>query len=304
MSHDDEPATGFGRRPELPPRPPVPDDRIHGDTLDAGVEQRRGTEGTTAAPPARMTPGPAPAAPSEQEARLRTGRRRRRWVVFGVGAALLVAGLNVGRAAGSVEQHTTLSHPVAGIRVSSGAGDVEVSGGAPAGTVELTRRVPRGSDTSITDGQSWEGETLVVDSVAGCGALGFGCSVDYELRVPDGTRVTIDTRSGDLQLGGSLGPVDVEAGSGDIEAKRLRSMTLAARSGSGDIDLALARAPSQLTVRTGSGDVDVTVPSGDTYAVDVQTGSGDEDVTVKTDHSSSRTVQIETGSGDIEFGYR
>lgn len=36
---DDETAPVFGPRPELPPRPPVPDDRIHGDTLHANVER-------------------------------------------------------------------------------------------------------------------------------------------------------------------------------------------------------------------------------------------------------------------------
>ena len=225
---NDEPATGFGagvgegfgERPELPPRPPVPDDRIHGDTLDPTVEGRDpGFEANTAgaAPPAV-----GPPAPGDRRPLSRRGRRhgRRRWVVLGVGAALLVGGLNVGRAVGSVEQRSVLTHAVTGIRVSSDAGDVEVSGGASAGTVELTRRLPRGSDTSSNAGQSWEGDTLVVDSDPGCGPLVFGCSVDYELRVPDGTKVTVDAGSGDLKLEGALGAVDVKAGSGDIEAER------------------------------------------------------------------------------------
>ena len=296
---DDETTPVFGPRPELPPRPPVPDDRIHGDTRDANLDRRwQSAEGSGASPgPPRPSPPPSPRSSISR-------RGRRRWVVLGVGAALLVGGLNVGRGVGSVEEHTSLTHAVTGIRVTIDAGDVEVSGGAPVGTVELTRRVPRGTDSSSTAGESWNGGTLVIDSGPGCAPLGFGCSVDYTLRVPDGTTVAIDTGSGDLTLGGRLGAVDVKSDSGDIKAEQLQSTTLATRTGSGDIDLGLSQAPTALTATTGSGDVDVNVPAGDAYAVDVQRGSGDEHVTVKTDPTSSRKVRIETGSGDVEFGYR
>lgn len=304
MSDDHEPAAVIGPRPELPPRPPVPDDRIHGDTLPAPAEPRwPGPDGTAAAPSSPSS-SPSPSSPSPSHpSPFRKRRGRRRWAVLGVAAVVVVGGLNVGRGVGSVEQYTKVSHAVTGIRVNDDAGDVEVVGGAAAGTVEVTRRVSRGSDPSST-GETWEGSTLVVDANPGCGPLVFGCSVDYTVRVPDGTTVTIDTGSGDLKLGGTLGAVDVKSGSGDIKAKDLRSTTVAARTGSGDIDLGLSQAPNQLTVRTGSGDIDVEVPAADTYAVGAETGSGDEHVTVKTDPTSPRKVQFATGSGDVKFGYR
>lgn len=304
---DDETAPVFGPRPELPPRPPVPDDRIHGDTLHANVERPwPGSQDPAAAPgPETLDPPARTPSPTSRRSRSSAGRRnRRRLVVLGAGALLLIGGLNVGRDVGSVEQHTTLTHAVTGIRVNGVAGDVEVSGGAPAGTVELTRRVPKGTDSSSTAGETWQGSTLVIDANPGCGPLVFGCSVDYTLRVPNGTAVTVDDGSGDLKLGGTLGIVDVKTGSGDIKANDLQSGAVAARSGSGDIDLGLSQAPNQLTVDTGSGDVDVKVPAADTYAVGVQTGSGDQSVTVDTDANSPRKVQVKTGSGDVEFGYR
>ncbi|OFE18924.1 hypothetical protein BA895_01820 [Humibacillus sp. DSM 29435] len=224
--------------------------------------------------------------------------------MLGAGALLLIGGLNVGRDVGSVEQHTRLTHAVTGIRVNGVAGDVEVSGGARAGTVELTRRLPEGSDPSSPAGETWEGSTLVIDADPGCGPLVFGCSADYTLRVPDGTAVTVDDGSGDLKLGGALGVVDVKTGSGDITADDVKSEAVAARSGSGDIDLGLAQAPGRLTVTSGSGDVELTVPSNDTYAVDLTRGSGDDEVTVTNDPASPRKVQIQTGSGDVKFGYR
>ncbi len=300
---DDETTPVFGPRPELPPRPPVSDDRIHGDTLDANAErQRQSAEGVGASPGPPLPSPPSSMRPSMRSSFSRRGRRR--WVVLGVGAALLLGGLNVGRGVGSVKEHTRVTHAVTGIQVNSDAGDVEVSGGAPVGTVELTRQVPRGTDSSSKAGESWEGGTLVIDSDPGCGPLVFGCSVDYTIRVPDGTTVAIDTGSGDLTLGGRLGAVDVKSGSGDIKAEQLQSTTLAIRTGSGDIDLGLSQAPTALTVKTGSGDVDINVPADDTYAVNVQRGSGDEHVTVKTDPTNPRKVRIETGSGDVEFGYR
>ncbi|MDN5765753.1 MAG: DUF4097 domain-containing protein [Humibacillus sp.] len=306
MSDDHDPAAQFGRRPQLPPRPPVPDDRIHGDSLDSTGERTWPGSAQPTGPGTEALGKPIrPSEPTSRRSRSPAGRRnRRRVVVLGVGALLLIGGLNVGWHVGSVEQHSTLTHAVTSIRVNGVAGDVEVSGGAPAGTVDLTRRLPRGSDPSPSAGETWEGSTLVIDANPGCGPLVFGCSVDYTLRVPNGTAVTVDDGSGDLKLGGSLGVVDVKTGSGDIKAKDLASATLAARSGCGDIDLGLAQAPNQLTLDTGSGDVDIEVPAADTYAVGVQTGSGDERVTVKEDANSPRKVQIKTGSGDVKFGYR
>lgn len=198
------------------------------------------------------------------------------WVVAGVGAALVVVsvvgdfswtGLAGGIGVGpGVEEAQTYRQPVKSLSVTGGAGDVVVRQGAPAGTVEVTRRLgwSPGSSRPSAD-ETWDGDALRID--ADCGALLGWCSIDYVVTVPDGTAVTVETGSGDI-----------------------------------DVDLAAVSAPVDL--RAGSGDVSVTVPRDGAYAVRTGTGSGDEDVEVTSDASASARLDVETGSGDIEISYR
>ncbi len=65
---DDETAPVFGPRPELPPRPPVPDDRIHGDTLHANVERPWPGSQDPAAAPVPETLGPPARRPAGRHA--------------------------------------------------------------------------------------------------------------------------------------------------------------------------------------------------------------------------------------------
>ena len=122
------------------------------------------------------------------------------------------------------------------------------------------------------------------------------CSIDYDIKVPDATLVNVDIGSGDITLGGALARVSASSGSGDIDAKSLATPTLLAKTGSGDLDLNLAQAPTTATVKTGSGDVNVQVPRGEAYAVNVTTGSGDQDVTVDRVAGSTHTITAETGA--------
>jgi DUF4097 and DUF4098 domain-containing protein YvlB len=184
------------------------------------------------------------------------------------------------------------------------SGNVRVVGGAAAGTIEVTRHVEWG----IMHGQpatseQVNGETLKIDSDCGGGFMSR-CSIDYEVKVPDNAPVTLGLGSGDVQLFGSLGAVKVQTGSGDVEANGLGTTNAVIRTGSGDLDLAFATAPSQVDLRAGSGDVSVWVPKGDNYAVDVTTGSGDQNVDVDNSQSSPRKILVQTGSGDVDLAYR
>lgn len=218
---------------------------------------------------------------------------------------LAVVGMNQGRSARSVDVPTNIDHAITAVQIKSGTGDVKVSTGARAGTLQLTRRLPRDlASSGYAADQRWDGNTLVLTPEASCGSSKAGCSIDYSLEVPDGTRITVDTGSGDVKLEGTLGVIAAKTGSGDVELDDLRSTSVSASTGSGDIDLSLKSAPDSLTLRAGSGDVKVRMPREATYDVTTNTGSGDDEVTVDTSSDSVHKVRVDTGSGDIELAPR
>jgi DUF4097 and DUF4098 domain-containing protein YvlB len=130
------------------------------------------------------------------------------------------------------------------------------------------------------------------------------CSIDYDVRVPDGAAVTLGLGSGNINVSGAIGALKAETGSGNVDAAGVRSTNAVLRTGSGNVDLSFAAAPMNVDLRTGSGNVTMWVPKGDNYAVDVTTGSGNRSVDVDTSQSSSRTIHVETGSGDVRLAYR
>ncbi|GAA6525535.1 hypothetical protein IDVR_13300 [Intrasporangium sp. DVR] len=283
----------------MPPATHVPDDRVPDDRVPGD-------------------PGPPPSpAPWPVQRRLRS---RRPWLaVAGVGLVLVVS--SAGGLAHS-ESHTEVVPFTGGtISFDTGPTDVTVLGGAPAGTVEVTRHLEWGvGGSKPTVDEAWDGETAVVHA-PDCTGWDWRCSVDYVVRVPDTTAITLDGGSGDVVLEGPLGTVRLELGSGDVEARALASSdirmvtgsgdldleldsapaSVVLRAGSGDIDLELVSGPASLDVTTGSGDVAIDAAEGERYRLDVGTGSGKQDLDLASDADASQRVRVRTGSGDVEI---
>lgn len=213
------------------------------------------------------------------------------------------------------------------IVVEPGAGNVTVMT-SDAQQVDI-RRVVRYRGEQPDTSYHIEGTVLRIETE--CGQF---CSIDYEIVAPKGVAIRGELGSGDLTLTGvstvdmrtgsgnigiadATGTVNVRTGSGDIkvsdvggdfegrtgsgniEARGLAGATNTARTGSGDVLLALARSGSVRT-HTGSGNVDVTVPTGD-YRVNVRTGSGEKALGVPHSPSATYLLDVETGSGDIKL---
>jgi DUF4097 and DUF4098 domain-containing protein YvlB len=171
----------------------------------------------------------------------------------------------------------------------------------------------------------------------------FGhCESSFVVRIPEGTPVTVETRSGDVRASDLSGFVSIDAGSGDIalsgltggttarvssgdieasrlagklrletssgdvDAAELSAPTIDARATSGDVFLDVATVPRRVSVTSSSGDVTISVPRNgrDGYAAEAVTSSGDPRVLVSKNDQSSRSLSAVTSSGDATIRYR
>jgi hypothetical protein len=170
-----------------------------------------------------------------------------------------------------------------------------------------------------------------------CPSASPGCSDDLDIAVPrslDSVQVEVDSGdvslgslrarrtvahsdSGDVEVRGHAGPLDLAADSGDVLAEDVRgAVRMAADSGdvtgrglrgervtgtadSGDVSIAVLAAPRALAVSADSGDVEVDVPSG-RYRVAAEADSGDVEVErLLRDDLAPRRIDARADSGDV-----
>ena len=114
-------------------------------------------------------------------------------------------------------------------------------------------------------------------------------SIDYEITAPENTAIRSHTGSGNQNVEGLKGNVDLESGSGDMKLARLTG-DLRFQTGSGNVRGHELSGPAR--VKAGSGDIEIEeVGAGD---VDTRTGSGN--IIVNGIHGG---FHAESGSGDI-----
>jgi DUF4097 and DUF4098 domain-containing protein YvlB len=114
-------------------------------------------------------------------------------------------------------------------------------------------------------------------------------SVDYDITVPENTAIRAHTGSGDQNVQGLKGNVDLESGSGDLQLAHLTG-EMRFQTGSGNVRGRELDGPAR--VKAGSGDIDIEeMGAGD---VDIRTGSGNIVV-----NGINGGFHAEAGSGDI-----
>jgi hypothetical protein len=240
--------------------------------------------------------------------------------VVGIAAVLAVGGVATvrGLTVDPTETSESMTFDVRAPRltVDVGSGDVTI-GHTDGDRVEVTRTVhsrgsaePQLTETSTADG---------VELSAECNGWFFGgCSVSYDVRVPDGFTLDLQTSSGrvvatdlevdsaslrassgDLHVTSLRGPVVLETSSGAVTGERLEATTLNASTSSGDVDLDFATAPSMVDVDASSGEVTVALPADGRYQVRTDASSGEETVSIPNDPAASSSVQVETSSGNV-----
>jgi Toastrack DUF4097 len=205
-----------------------------------------------------------------------------RWGMAAAGAALFGAAVVL---AGGWAPWSWLDHEHRGqidasvVRLDVGSGSVTVRRG-PVDRIALATRSWSWRDP----GTSWtrDGDALQLN---GCG---WGCSIDYDLVVPAGTRVEGKSGSGSVHVQGASA-VDVEVGSGSIDVRDVAGAVHASTS-SGSVVLDRVTGPA--TAHSSSGSVSGTELAG---PVDATTSSG----SVRVDLTRPQSVRAETSSGDV-----
>jgi Putative adhesin len=211
-------------------------------------------------------------------------------------SAALLSGCGLAGLGGPTNQDTVtyeVADKVAKLHVKSGSGDTVITetGGNTVRVVETLQW----RDTKPDAQHSVDGDTLFIRY--DCEQNWGSCSVNYKIEVPKGLQVDADAGSGDITLRSLTGPLNLTAGSGDVDASGLAGKKVFATAGSGTIELKYTTAPDSAELEAGSGDVTMHVPDG-AYDVVTKVGSGDTNVTVDKDPGSPRKVSLTTGSGD------
>ena len=203
---------------------------------------------------------------------------------------------------GAFDRQLIVSGPLQ-LEVESGAGDIVVHTG-PVGTVQIKGRVRASTSPFVSfGGQSPAERVRQIEKDPPIEQMGNrihvgpkrwndgwnGISISYEITVPAHTQLAARSGSGDLEVGDVTGPVDTSTGSGDIRVGRVAE-SVKARSGSGEIDVDGA---ASIEASTGSGNVVASSIRGD---LEARSGSGDITVGQK----GKGHVDVSTGSGDVE----
>lgn len=217
--------------------------------------------------------------------------------VLGTGLLLTGCGLqNIGAPTQEQAQSYDVSGKVKALQVDSGSGDVVVAE-SDRGSIHVTETIHwKSKDGKPVTRHPVTGDTVTL-SFDCPSDVDWNCDVDYKIEVPRGTRMKLDSGSGDITLRSVTGELAAKTGSGTIDAKDLGGKKAVAETGSGDVELRYLSVPDDVTVGTGSGTGTVRVPQ-NTYDVTAKTGSGDRKIEVTNDPSSPRKIVVRTGSGD------
>lgn len=189
----------------------------------------------------------------------------------------------------------TFEGPVDALLVAVDSGELRVEGGSDSVRVEA---MLYGSATEL---EVWlEGGTLYVGAV--CPKYRMGpCVSDVIIHLPAEVDADVEAGTGSVDLDGLTGTLLVDVGSGEVVVESASVVAVEARSGTGQLDVAVEHAGDHLLLETGTGDVNLAVSPG-AYDLRVSTGTGEVDIdaAMVDDPSAEVWIELSTGTGDIE----
>src|SRR3954447_14233853 len=144
-------------------------------------------------------------------------------------------------------------------------------------------------------------------------SLIFGRSgITCRVRCPQGSLLSVRTKSADVRAGGTIGGLNVSSASGDVEALMVTG-GINVKSASGDVSI--REVGGGVNIQTASGDIELDIVRG---AMNVATASGDVTVGEAYDNVNANTVSgdqdhravmrgnvsVGSVSGDVSIGVR
>jgi hypothetical protein len=246
--------------------------------------------------------------PAEERRRPAAGRPRLVPLIVGFLLLALVVGgvllwLSYGDRAGgtSVFEDSIESGPEPVVRLTNGPGRVRIQGVEGLENVEISaKRYSRGFNPAAAKSNAAD---IPVNVASEDSALeissdgGRGTGVDYDLRVPAGSTVEVESVAGDVEVSGIDNSATVYVESGDISVEDVQgSITIQAPQGDVSVE----------AVSTETGNAEVTVGSGDLALKDLVVGflearveTGDVALTGR--FSGSGSVFVETGRINVRL---
>lgn len=199
---------------------------------------------------------------------------------------------------GSFERTLNVSGQV-DLDVSTGSGNIDVrTGGASTVRVRGLIRARDGFGASAAEKVRYLETNPPIEQTGNVIKIGRidnreysrNVSIDYELEVPQQTRLKARSGSGNVTAVGLNGTIELNSGSGNVRSSEVGG-EVRAQTGSGNIEIDSVR--GSLQASTGSGNIRAQSIGGGLRA---RSGSGD----LHAEQSAPGDVDLETGSGNIE----
>jgi hypothetical protein len=185
--------------------------------------------------------------------------------------------------------------PVKSLEVTGEVGEVTVTAAKGASKIQVVEKRTDKAKPSHTA----SGSTAMLKYDCPGGFDVDTCRVDYDITVPETTRITVDNSAGEVSLNGPLTNFVANTDAGKVGGKALGGGTATASTHAGEVDLAFASPPRFVKTTTDAGATTITVPGSASYQVDASADVGDTDVKVPNDPSAPNRIQAKTNVGEI-----
>lgn len=222
-------------------------------------------------------------------------------LLFAAFSTLAVAGCGVSISLGDgattrTETRTVDAEGVDEIVVGTADGAVSVRGDSAA-RIEIVATMEESRSGAASFSVSNHDDRVTVDGDCESRAWQV-CHVGFEISVPRGLDVRVETDNGAVTVDRIAGDVDVESDNGAIVGDDLSGDVVRARSDNGRIEIGFDEPPVEVDAETDNGAIVLRVP-GAAYDVDADSENGTIDVGITRAPDAERTIRARTGNGAI-----
>lgn len=212
-------------------------------------------------------------------------------------SALTIAGCDTGVDTTTKQNTYAITEPVTSLKIDNPVGDTRVEGNDTAAVsvaeqLSYTGNPPRTSHR-IADGQ------LTLNYTCPSGVVNVSCSVTYVVKVPRRIAVQIDNKVGAATVTGLAGQLVLTSSTGNLDALRLTSGAVTARTSTGAITLGFTAPPNTVDAQAEVGSVTVRLPAGTAYAVDAGSQVGSVAMTVQRDSGAAHRIAAHSQVGSV-----